>query len=360
MKNLNYKVLMLLFVLLIILYSVNILPVINQLITILIVLITLLLVGNKISFSNFLIFTISLAATVISIFFSQHIGPLTIFFCIILLNGFSDLKNTKIVHHRDLQKTMIIPIIVFCFILNSFYFVDGRMYGIIKDPNYTACTLFVFISIFDLWFGFDKKSKILIFLLFSATILLTSSRMALLAFFVFYSLKYLILKWKISAIRKIVILLLFIFTSMQFVTTLLFQNHKNNIEWSSYSNDSNRIFTFTDESNLARITAFDQAINFIVDNSLLFNGIPDYMKSNPRAHNIPHHWLLQLIINSGLLLSTLYFFVIIKFIKVVPDTLLPSLASLFLIGSVLGKEPMIIGMFILLSSFLVIKKIEKT
>lgn len=352
MKRISSGLLICFFYLTIALYALNIMPIIASFITICMAVMVLLVVSDKNSYATYFFCFLAVFLSVVSILLSGHLGPLNVFICIVILNCslVMPMQNKRFLFGIYFDKLLIIPFFIFFIGINMTNFIDGRMFGLVGDPNYTASILLTVVFIFHIWFGHLKSGRVAVFLSMLIVIALTASRMAMLAMLVFYIIKFFSYRYSLKATKLIAYLFFIFFTSAQFISSGLYKAYGDGVEWSEYSNDGNRVFVFADKSNLARINAFDSALGFIGEHKLIAHGIADYMKVNVKAQNIPHHWLLQLFLNVGILLSCVYIYSLVRFINRASLTILPPLIALFFIGSVLGKEPMIVGLYLVILS----------
>jgi hypothetical protein len=101
-----------------------------------------------------------------------------------------------------------------------------------------------------------------------------------------------------------------------------------------------RLLTFADNSNFARLIAFNDALSFVLSKwEFYISGTNHYMELNSNAVNIPHHWFMLLWIENGFLFAITIFALLIRIIFIIPVKLLPVMGALFTMGSVIGYFP---------------------
>ncbi|PWH04406.1 hypothetical protein DIY08_03375 [Shewanella xiamenensis] len=204
------------------------------------------------------------------------------------------------------------------------------------DPNYTAIIYFAMFFSFNL----SVNSRFLSFLswgLISYVFFMTGSRMLLLIliFYILYSLFQGLRSFFSS--RFFVVLTLIVSAAAQPLMSIQMDRILTLL---AFTSDSSRYVHIGDSSNRERLNANRDSINFLIENKAArWVGSSNYLKENPVARYIPHHWFMLLSVSYGLYFAFALFFCLL-FVSIVVEPIFRFYMSLvFISAGILGAFP---------------------
>ena len=222
----------------------------------------------------------------------------------------------------------------------------------ITDPNYSALMLMVPLVIMWTFVSEFSKSKIIsgffyliLLTLFIFIFIKTQSRGYFLSLVVFLILFY--FRSIIPIIRLRIIAYLAIF--LPFIAQILISYYFLD-SFGVKTEDVSRLAHFNDDSNFARMQAFLSALEF--SQTLIFTGttLNNFMVMSD-APNIPHNWILMMVITSGWLYFIIFIVMLLRVVNNAHGHLIPILIALLLFGSVLGDVIFVTVSYLLITMF---------
>lgn len=285
------------------------------------------------------------------VYFVNH--ELSVFFysiALLTLYGFIDYRFSYLNLNKNYFKAAIFFIVFLVVSLALFYGVGERFRAWYGDPNFAATFLLSLIAFFFILSKTLKFNTFFYILLFSSMLLvlfLSGSRMALLGitlflFFVFFRNIFL------KKIATYVLIFLSIF--LQYFTYLWVES--TGLAIVGYSASSiDRLTSFNDTSNLARVTAAYYAVTLFFDGdlfSILFGNMELFNSLKTNGYNIPHNYFLQFTLMYGIFYSLTILFFLVFLIHKSNENELSLIFLLIFMASVLSTVPVII-LFVVIS-----------
>lgn len=297
-------------------------------------------------FSSCLVFSLSMIIFILN----NELSVFLYSIALLTLYGLIDYRFSYLNLNINNFKAAIFFIVFLVVGLALFYGIGERFRAWYGDPNFAASFLLSLIAFF---FILGKNLKFNIYfhiLLFSSmllVLLLSGSRMAFLGvtfllFFVFF---------KNVFLKKIATyFLIFLSIFLQYFIYLWVES--TGLAVVGYAPSSvDRLTSFNDTSNLARVTAAYYAVTLFFDGdlfSILFGNMELFDSLKLNGYNIPHNYFLQFSLMYGFLYSLVILFFLIFLIHKSNENELSLIFLLVFMASVLSTVPIII-LFIVIS-----------
>jgi len=227
---------------------------------------------------------------------------------------------------------------------------DERYFLYNGDPNYTAVLMLTPLLML-LTYKLSIYKYVILIIMIIAILQLTVSRMAILAIAIFLILYFTSRNNNNKLFRFIAIFIVLMGVFSQFLFYLYMDDIFNLFEFSA---TESRLLQFADNSNAARLFAFNDAFSFVLPKvEFLISGTSHYLDLNKNASLIPHHWFMLMWVQYGLMFTTLILILILRILYIAPSNIVFILTSLMVMASILGpfvlKSPlMLVGLIALI------------
>lgn len=227
-------------------------------------------------------------------------------------------------------------------ILIFFCAYDGVRSGLwFEDPNYAALFMVTSLSFLITISNFKNPLflKLIAALALLLVVLITASRMALLACIIFV-----IMHLVSDAVKRLLsFAILFLGIFLQYYLHGLFND--GSFIASGYESAFSRLFVLMDSSNVERLSLAHDSIQFFFNQSffdVMIGSKKTYFEFYKLRGNIPHNFVYQFLMLYGFVFTSFLIVLLVYIILRHPAKCLPLVAMLVFMGSTLGTIPILL------------------